>query len=129
MTWNKADLRPRVEARLKALGKTLDDVLPGYAIFAPSYVDHSPTMAILEKLATGLGWSLCELLCDSRATLIELAVTLALRAVPSDRDAKLAAATVSALDMLEAYERDRQPIDETALAHIERSLRALYKNR
>ena len=131
MPWNKADLRPRVERRAAQLSKSVTDVLPkGYAFFAPTNADVSPRIDTLEEIADNLGWSLCDLLCESRAKLIEMAVTVALRAVPSfDRAEKLPAATVSVFDMLEACERDQEPIDDRALAHIERNLRVQYRDR
>ncbi len=129
MRWHRRDIRPRVEARLKALGKILDDVLPGYSFFAPSNLEGGATTSILSKLADGLGWSLCELLCETRTDLIKLAVTAALRAIRSDRAEVIPDAVIKALDMLEGYERDGLPIDEAVLGHIERSLRALYRDR
>ena len=108
----------------------MTDVLPkGYAFFAPSTADSSPTIATLDTIADNLEWSLCELLCESHAELVRLAVTVALRAIPSNRAEKLPAVAVSAFELLEAYERDREPIDDRALSHIERSLRALYRDR
>jgi hypothetical protein len=136
MAWNKADLRPRVETRAAALGKSVTDVLPeGYAFFAASKTG-SPRIATLETIAGNLGWTLCELICGTATppmgvapALLKMAVTVAVRAVPSDRAETVADAAVAALDMLQAYEQDREPIDDRARAHIERSLRALYKDR
>lgn len=138
VAWNKADLRPKVERRAAELNKSLTDVMPkGYAIFAPSRADQSPSIAVLEAIAENLEWSLCQLLCNDhteapriRPELIKMAVTAAMRAIPSDRSADLLPeAIVSALDMLQAYEQDQEPIDDRALAHIERSLRGLYRGR
>jgi hypothetical protein len=130
MAWNKADLRPRVERRAAELKKSVTDVLPkGYSFFADSKAGKSPQVDTLEKIAANLGWSLCELLCEARTDLIKLAVAVAQRAVRSDRAELLPDATVSALGMLEAYEHDGEPIDEAALAHIERNLRVQYRDR
>lgn len=138
MAWNKAVLRPKVEQRAAQLGKSITDVMPkGYALFAPSRADTSPTIAVLEAIAENLEWSLCQLLCNdhvdeppqARPELIKLAVTVAMRAVRSDREEMVPEATVSALDMLQAYEQDQEPIDDRALAHIARSLRGLYRGR
>ncbi len=136
MAWDKATLRARVEKRAAELRKRLKDVLPkNYPFFAPNKAG-SPTIATLETIADNLGWSLCELLCETvpptagiSPELIKLAVTAAVRAIRSDRAEVIPDATMSALDILQGYEHDRVPIDATALAHIERSLRALYKDR
>ena len=130
MAWNKADLRPRVERRAAQLNKSVTDVLPkGYSFFADSKAGKSPQIDTLEKIADNLGWSLCELLCEARTDLIRMAVTVALRAVRSDRAELIPDATIKALDMLEGYQHDRVPIDQTILAHIERGVRALYRDR
>lgn len=138
MAWNKADLYPRVEKRAAALGKSVTDVSPkGYAFFADSKAGGT-TIATLETIAENLKWTLCELLCERepppspatvRPEMIKTAVTVALRAIPNDRLEKLPDATVSALDLLQAYEEDGAPIDEQALTHIERSLRVEYRDR
>ncbi len=136
MAWNKADLYPRVEKRAAALGKSVTDVSPkGYAFFANSKAGGT-TIATLETIAANLEWTLCELLCGResmlatvRPEMIKMAATAALRAIPSDRLEKFPDATVAALDLLQAYEKDGAPIDEQALAHIERSLRVLYRDR
>ncbi len=135
MAWNKSDLRPRVEKRAAALGKSVTDVSPkGYAFFADSKAGGT-TIATLETIAENLEWTLCELLCGRepplatvRPEMIKLAATVALRAIPSDRLEKFPDATVSALDLLQAYEQDGVPLDERALSHIERSLRVLYRD-
>jgi hypothetical protein len=137
MPWDRSDIKPRVTARLAELGKTLDDVLPGNSFFAPRDKDKSVRIDTLERLATGIGWSLCQLLCEIEpepvpasfgTERIKLAVSVAVRAIRPERAEKIPDATVSALDLLQAYEREGRTLDRANLDHIELSIRAQYKD-
>ncbi len=122
MAWNKAELLPRIAARAAALGKSVADVLPpGYeTFFAPSKTG-SPTITTLEKIADGLGWSLCELLCGEqhrlRQDLLDMAVTTAVNAL-ADQPELLPEAIASIYDVLVEREREDQPNDTTALSAL-----------
>lgn len=133
MPWSKADLQPKIETRARELGKTLSEVLPaGYpgTTFFSESKRGSPTIRILEEIAGKLNWTLCELLCESRPAfsegLLKLAVEIAQRALP-DRPDLRPDATVSAYDVLTETEDAREPIDQSAISTLVRTLRGKYR--
>lgn len=138
MVWSRADILRKVEDRAAHLGRSMKEVLPpGYdTFFAPSKSEGSPTIATLERLAEGLEWSLCELLCEPPPAVVGLdyglmqtATETALRAIPSDRSELLPAAIVSAYDVLADRRRNGLPLDESALSTLEATLRAQSRGR
>ncbi len=123
MAWIKAELLPRISARAAELGKSVTDILPpGYdTFFAPSKAEGSPTIATLEKIADGLGWSLCELLCGKqpplRHDLLDMAVITAVQAL-ADEPELLPDAIASTYDVLVERQRENRPNDASALSAL-----------
>ena len=114
----------------------MSEVLPpGYdTFFSPSKADVIPKIDTLEWIANQLEWTLCELMCgfDSaqaiQKDLLEMAVTTAVRATPSDQQELLTAAILEAYDAVVEHAR-RGPIEPGALAMLEASLRARSRGR
>jgi hypothetical protein len=136
MTWSDANLLQRIDARCAELDITRHAACVRAGVDA-SYLDRpvdGRQINKLEQLATGLNWTLCQMIgCDSQTLamppldrqLHEKAVRTAQRGLRNDPDsAELLPATIADVyDVLIERQQSGEPIDDAYLAGIEGMIR------
>jgi hypothetical protein len=130
MPWDEDAFQKRIEAQAERRGVPARVILRKAGVSEDTFTKrpgpYGRTFNMIESIAHAAGLTLAEAIGVQSALslpLLEKAVEVALRAIPSDQPELWPTAIVSAYDVLSERVRENLPIDESAISTLEAMLR------